>query len=108
MSQEVQLRRGTTSEHSGFTGAEGELTYDVETKRPVIHDGITQGGFPLALQGNFIEGDGSVLTIVKLTQDEYDALSFRNPLTLYVIAPKAFLLDSGLIQIFGSNLDIDL
>jgi len=48
MAKRVQRRRGTTSEHSGFTGAEGEITVDTTLDTLVVHDGSTAGGFPLA------------------------------------------------------------
>jgi hypothetical protein len=48
MAKRVQRRRGTTSEHSGFTGAEGEVTVDTTIDTLVVHDGATAGGFPLA------------------------------------------------------------
>tara|TARA_R110002072_G_scaffold26966_24_gene88496 strand:- start:1669 stop:1866 length:198 start_codon:yes stop_codon:yes gene_type:complete len=48
MSQQIQFRRGTTSEHSSFTGAVGEITVDTIKKTVVVHDGSTAGGVPLA------------------------------------------------------------
>ena len=48
MAKVLQHRRGTTSEHSSFTGAEGELTVDTTEKRVVVHDGSTVGGIPMA------------------------------------------------------------
>ena len=48
MARQIQLRRGTSAEHSAFTGALAELTYDVDKKTLVIHDGTTQGGFDIA------------------------------------------------------------
>jgi len=39
-----QLRRGTTAEHSTFTGVEAEVTVDTDKKRVVVHDGVTAGG----------------------------------------------------------------
>lgn len=42
-----KLRRGTTAEHSSFTGAEGEITIDTDKNTLVIHDGITAGGNPI-------------------------------------------------------------
>ena len=48
MSTQIQRRRGTTSEHSSFTGAAGEITIDSTKNTIVVHDGSTQGGFPLA------------------------------------------------------------
>ena len=47
MATQVQFRRGTTGEHSGFTGAVGEVTVDTEKKTVCIHDATTVGGFPL-------------------------------------------------------------
>jgi hypothetical protein len=48
MATQVQQRRGTTAQHNVFTGANGELTVDTSKDTLVIHDGTTQGGFPLA------------------------------------------------------------
>lgn len=45
----LQLRRGTTAEHSSFTGAEGEVTVNTTKDTLVVHDGSTQGGFEIAL-----------------------------------------------------------
>tara|TARA_Y100000356_G_scaffold29022_1_gene21004 strand:+ start:282 stop:689 length:408 start_codon:yes stop_codon:yes gene_type:complete len=47
MATQVQFRRGTTGEHSAFTGAVGEVTVDTEKKVVCIHDATTAGGFPL-------------------------------------------------------------
>jgi hypothetical protein len=47
MATQVQSRRGTTSEHSTFTGAVGELTVDTTKDTVVVHDGSTAGGHPL-------------------------------------------------------------
>jgi hypothetical protein len=47
MATQVQNRRGTTAEHSTFTGAVGELTVDITKDTVVVHDGSTVGGFPL-------------------------------------------------------------
>ena len=47
MPKQVRLRRGTTAQHSAFTGAEGELTFDTTKKVLVIHDGVTAGGKPI-------------------------------------------------------------
>ena len=44
MSKQWQIRRGTSAENDGFTGAQGEITMDTERKAIRIHDEITQGG----------------------------------------------------------------
>jgi len=46
MATQIQWRRGTTSEHSGFTGAAAEITVDTVKNASVVHDGSTAGGFP--------------------------------------------------------------
>ena len=48
MSKAVQRRRGTTAEHTTFTGALGELTVDTTKDTVVVHDGAAAGGYPLA------------------------------------------------------------
>lgn len=40
----VQRRRGTTAQHSSFTGLEGELSVDTTKDVVVVHDGSTAGG----------------------------------------------------------------
>ena len=44
---ELKLRRGTTTDHQSFTGAEGEITIDTSKDTLVVHDGTTVGGHPL-------------------------------------------------------------
>jgi len=69
----LQLRRGTTVQHSAFTGAVGEVTVDTTKDTIVVHDGTTAGGFALAKESalsSFIDltdisvtdsgGDGSL------------------------------------------------
>ena len=44
MARVLKLRRGTTAQHSTFTGAEGEVTVDTTTDSLVVHDNVTVGG----------------------------------------------------------------
>jgi len=46
MSKQVRFRRGTTAQHSSFTGAEAEITVDTTKNQVVVHDGATAGGIP--------------------------------------------------------------
>lgn len=48
MSKQIQLRRGTTAEHTTFAGAVGEVTVDTTKDTLVVHDGSLNGGYPLA------------------------------------------------------------
>jgi hypothetical protein len=50
-----QRRRGTTAEHSTFTGLLAELTVDTDKKTVVVHDGTTAGGIPLAKESALTE-----------------------------------------------------
>lgn len=48
MTTQLKLRRGTTAQHSSFTGAQGEITVDTTKNVAVVHDGATAGGIPQA------------------------------------------------------------
>lgn len=61
----VQRRRGTTTQHATFTGADGEITIDTTKKTVVVHDGATAGGYPLLREadiGGSVQGYSSTLT----------------------------------------------
>lgn len=62
MATQLQLRRGTTTEHNTFTGAVGEVTVDTTKEVLVVHDGTTVGGFPQAARAN---ADGTISLIKK-------------------------------------------
>jgi hypothetical protein len=59
MPDQLQLRGGTTAEHSTFTGASKEVTVDTTKKTAVVHDGTTAGGIPLLRQ----DGSNSALAL---------------------------------------------
>ena len=59
----VQFRRGTSSQLSGFTGANGELVFDTTLKTLRLQDGITSGGIEL-LRKDF---DNLVTTVTTVT-----------------------------------------
>ena len=48
MAKLLKLRRGTTTQHGSFIGAEGEVTIDTDKDTAVVHDGSTTGGRALA------------------------------------------------------------
>ena len=47
MADTLQLRGGTTSQNSSFTGSDREVTVDTTKKTLIVHDGSVAGGFPL-------------------------------------------------------------
>lgn len=47
MASRIKFRRGTTTEHATFAGAEGEITVNTTKDTIVLHDGSTAGGFEM-------------------------------------------------------------
>ena len=82
MATQVQFRRGTTAEHTGFKGADGEVTVDTSLKTVVIHDAITNGGFPLLRQ----DGTNAALSGGSVSQC---ALKFQGDPNTGLISPSA-------------------
>ena len=98
MSTQVQFRRGTTAEHSGFKGADGEVTVDTSLKTVVIHDAITNGGFPVLRQ----DGSNSQFERGSTTNC---ALKFAGDFNTGIIRPAAD--EIALVTGGSSHLTID-
>ena len=64
MATAIQRRRGTTTQHSTFTGLAGEITIDTTKNTVVVHDGSTAGGYPLATEANLTALGGADITAV--------------------------------------------
>lgn len=56
MADQLQLRRGTTSQVLAFTGAQGEVVVDTTQNALVVQDGITAGGFYAATGKQLTQG----------------------------------------------------
>jgi len=54
MAKQLQLRGGTTDEHSTFTGATREVTVDTDKNTLVVHNGSTEGGFSIAKSNDIV------------------------------------------------------
>ena len=80
MSTQVQFRRGTTSQHAGFTGAVGEVTVDTVKQTCVVHDALQVGGYPLLRE----DGTNSSLSLGSLTSC---ALKFAGDPDTGIISP---------------------
>jgi hypothetical protein len=63
----IQFRRGTTANHSAFTGAAGEITVDTTKWTLVLHDNSTVGGFAMSKEGH-------THTIANITDIRYQTL----------------------------------
>ena len=48
MTEQLQLRRGTATQVTAFTGAQGEVVVDTTNNRVVVHDGTTAVGVAAA------------------------------------------------------------
>tara|TARA_Y100001951_G_scaffold81329_1_gene69479 strand:+ start:14633 stop:16111 length:1479 start_codon:yes stop_codon:yes gene_type:complete len=72
MAKLLKLRRGTTSQHSSFTGAEGEVTVDTTKDTLVVHDGSTAGGVPLAKEAGNIATATEATNITAVANNSTD------------------------------------
>jgi hypothetical protein len=61
MAARVKLRRGSTSQHQSFIGAEAELTVDTDNWSVRVHDGATAGGHELLKSSLENIQDGAIL-----------------------------------------------
>lgn len=109
----LQFRRGTTAQHSTFTGAIGELTVDTEKNTVVVHDGSTAGGHSLVVGGTTVSlpnltvtGDltvqGTTVTIDSATAQTVDLgdndkirLGTGNDLEIYHDGSDSYVDDTG-------------
>ena len=121
MSYTIQFRRGTTVEHSAFTGEEGEVTYNTTAKTLVVHDGTTIGGVAVARLSD-IPTDISDLTDTEstittafsanLTQTNHDMktlylANIRN-LTMNPEGTKLYTIDNRNIREYDLSVPYDI
>ena len=65
MATAIQRRRGTTSQHSSFTGLAGEITIDTDLTTVIVHDGSTAGGVRLAKHSEVVAAaTGDITSVV--------------------------------------------
>jgi hypothetical protein len=73
MAQQVQFRRGASSDYASFTGAVGEVTVDTTLKTIRVHDGSTVGGSIIAT------ANGANLTSTTLTSPTITTATITTP-----------------------------
>jgi hypothetical protein len=64
MATAIQFRRGTTAQHSSFTGLVGEITVDTDLDTIRVHDGSTAGGTRLAKYSEVVAAASGDITEV--------------------------------------------
>ena len=64
MATAIQFRRGTTAQHSTFTGLVGEITVDTDLDTIRVHDGSTAGGTRLAKYSEVVSAAAGDITDV--------------------------------------------
>ena len=109
MATQVQFRRGSTSEHSSFTGAVGEVTVDTDLDTIRVHDGSIAGGVRIAkfseLNSPFTLSDSSSNTI-SVTPGDSDITLKGNGITTSVAGNSVtFALDNVVNLTNISSLD---
>ena len=102
MANALQLRRGTTTQHSTFTGLAGEVTVDTTKDTVVVHDGSTAGGIPLAKESG-LSAKVESLADLGITASAAD-LNTTDVATLgYVEASKVITADANADVHFGDG-----
>ena len=74
MSEQLQLRRGTSTQVAAFTGAQGETVMDTTNNRLVVSDGTTAGGWPAAKLAEVITNGRTAVTDTACTALTTDRL----------------------------------
>ncbi len=99
MANVIQFRRGTTSQHTSFTGLVGEVTVDTDKDTLVVHDGTTAGGHALLKEASI----GS-------TVQGYDVDTTKNDVANTFTAIQTFsrALRETRVAIAASNIDLSL
>ena len=87
MATQVQFRRGTTTQHSSFTGAVAEVTVDTDKETVVVHDGSTAGGHPLATEASVntkvskaesVTSNNAIKALINTKVEKADAVASNN------------------------------
>ena len=68
-----QLYRGTDAQVTGYTGADGELIFNMTNKSLHIHDGVTAGGFEIKnaeeMKKDLLDGASAAYDTLKEIED---------------------------------------
>ena len=95
MPTQLQLRRGTTTEHSTFSGAVGEVTVDTTKDTLIVHDGATNGGFPLAKEAGATFGNTNVTGNFSFADNAKAQFGAGSDLQIYHDSADSYVTDVG-------------
>ena len=107
MAKLLKLRRGTDTQHSSFTGAEGEVTVNTTNDSLHVHDGTTAGGTELA-KADLSNVDGSLSNNLGFADNTQAQFGTDNDLQIYHDGSASYITDTGAgpLYIRGTNLNI--
>ena len=98
MATQLQMRRGTASQNSSFTGAEGEVSVNTTNDSLHIHDGSTAGGFELArVDGSNWAITNAISTTANISFGDNDKAIFGagSDLQIYHDGSHSYISDQG-------------
>lgn len=97
MAIQIRWRRGTTVDHSTFTGAAGECTVDLDKDTLVVHDGATAAGFPLMRED--LSNASTITAFAKTLLDDADAASALTTLGISSFTQEQLLTLSNIVAL---------
>ncbi len=82
MSEQLQLRRGTSAQVAAFTGAQGEVAVDTTFNRLVVQDNTTVGGFSAGIERRTAIADAAYSALPTDRIVAYSSLTAARAVTL--------------------------
>ena len=98
MAKLLRLRRGTSTQHTTFTGAEGEVTVNTTNDSLHVHDGTTAGGTELA-KADLSNVDGSLSNNLGFGDSVKATFGASNDLEIYHNGSHSVIADTGTGQL---------
>ena len=98
MAKLLRLRRGTNTQHTTFTGAEGEVTVNTTNDSLHVHDGTTAGGTELA-KADLSNVDGNLSNNLGFGDSVKATFGASNDLEIYHNGSHSVIADTGTGQL---------
>lgn len=99
MAKQLQLRRGTTAQHSTFTGAVGEVTVDTDKKVVVVHDGSIAGGVPLSKESTVTSHTSNTSNPHSVTKTQVGLSNVTNDVQVKAVSST----DNAIVRFDGTS-----